>query len=246
MMVSGDKGIEMEEFETNSEWDVIDTSYRVDWESGEASVVFSLKMKRKPLYVLLSVIMPIIMLAVLNIFVFVLPCESGEKSGYAITVFLAFAVFLTIISSTFPENSEVLAVFSIYLIIQTLQSTCISLLALALVRCSSFDRVETPVPMWLQAILRIVSCRPCRQGYRHNQVADSETDLKGNSSQENDKSKCPETIDATSNSADNVLRVAYSWKEVVNMLDRVFFGLFSFILIMSTLIFFIVTMTGSI
>ncbi|XP_045203704.2 acetylcholine receptor subunit beta-type unc-29-like [Mercenaria mercenaria] len=169
-MISGEKGIVIEGFETNSEWDVIDTNYTVDWDSGEASVIFSVKIKRKPLYVLLSVIMPIIMLSILNISVFVLPCDSGEKASYSITVFLAFAVFLSIISATFPENSEAIALFSIYLIVLTLQSTVITLIALVLARCASFDADDTPVPRWLRCLLTAVSCQCCcRRRTRKNQ-----------------------------------------------------------------------------
>lgn len=244
-MVSGEKGIVMDEFETNSEWDVLDTSYRVDWESGEASVIFSIKLKRKPLYVLLSVIMPIIMLAVLNIFVFVLPCESGEKASYAITVFLAFAVFLTIISSTFPENSEVVAIFSIYLIIQTLQSTLISLVALVLVRCSSFDEKETPVPGCLQGMLSIVSCNPCRKRRSKNKIEDSEADLKAIKKLNGKNGDRIVSVRKRRDSADSDtdLFYDYSWKEVVNMLDRLFFAFFTLVLVVSTLVFFIVTAT---
>ncbi|XP_053399145.1 neuronal acetylcholine receptor subunit alpha-3-like [Mercenaria mercenaria] len=242
-MVSGEKGIEMEEFETNSEWDVIDTSYSVDWESGEASVVFSVKIKRKPLYVLLSVIMPIIMLATLNIFVFVLPCESGEKASYAITVFLAFAVFLSIISSTFPENSEVIAVFSIYLIIQTLQSTIISLLALVLIRCTSFDDEKTPVPRCINAVLRTISCRPCRERQERNKITDSEHDVELNEHKK--KSMRADEKGDTNEIPKQVMYSDYSWKQVVNMFDRIFFVIFSLVLIVSTMGFFLAVTTNS-
>ncbi|XP_053399139.1 neuronal acetylcholine receptor subunit alpha-6-like [Mercenaria mercenaria] len=249
-MHSGAKGIEMEEFETNSEWDVIDTNYTVDWESGEASVIFSVKIKRKPLYVLLSVIMPIIMLSALNIFVFVLPCDSGEKASYSITVFLAFAVFLSIISATFPENSEVIALFSIYLIVQTLQSTVITLIALVLARCASFDADKTPVPLWLQCLLTVLSCQCCcRRRIRKNQVADMESDSKGISKiKEIAKTRSAFSKakdDEVSNENESAISPYNTWKTVVNKLDIVFFVFFTLVLVVSTIAFFTATATRS-
>jgi hypothetical protein len=49
-MESGEKGIVMDQFEPNSEWTVLDTSYKVEYEKDEAAVVFTIKLKRKPVY----------------------------------------------------------------------------------------------------------------------------------------------------------------------------------------------------
>ncbi|WAR30960.1 ACH10-like protein, partial [Mya arenaria] len=129
-MLSGAKGIELWNFQENSAWSVVNTSWTVDVETYEATISFTLTIERKPLYFILSVILPITMLAILNICVFLLPCESGEKASYAMTVFLAFAVFLTIVSSTLPQNSDSVAIISVFLIVQTVTSTLITFIAL--------------------------------------------------------------------------------------------------------------------
>jgi hypothetical protein len=46
------------------------------------------------------------LMCILNIFVFLLPADSGERVGYAITVLLAIAVFLTISSDSLPATSN--------------------------------------------------------------------------------------------------------------------------------------------
>ena len=84
----------------------------------EAVVVFELTIRRKPFNILQTVVIPIAILSILNICVFVLPCESGERAGYAITVFLAFAEFMTVFSSTLPETFDRFSLFSMYLVIQ--------------------------------------------------------------------------------------------------------------------------------
>jgi hypothetical protein len=103
----GGKGIELFDFEENGEWTIIDTNADDAIESDEASVTFSMTIRRKPLYYILNIVLPVVMLSILDICVFILPAESGEKTSYAITVFLAFAVFLTIVSTALPQNSEV-------------------------------------------------------------------------------------------------------------------------------------------
>ena len=245
-MTIGDEGFVLDEFESNSEWDVIETSAYEDEETTDSDVVFTIKLKRKPLYVLLSVIMPIIMLAVLNIFVFVLPSDCGEKASYSITVFLAFAVFLSIISATFPENSEVVALFSIYLIIQTLQSTIITLIALILTRVISFDSQGIPVPPRLIWCLKVITFSCCFKKCRRNQVISishkSKADTKNMTNEDIESTHdtrlaSKENGNIEEETDDDPTRFN-TWKEVVNTLDVVYFVFFTFVLVISTIIFF--------
>lgn len=51
-------------------------------------------------------IIPIIILSALQIWVFVVPNESGERIGFSVTVFLAEVLFLTVIQEKIPEASN--------------------------------------------------------------------------------------------------------------------------------------------
>ena len=160
-MVSGSRGINLDHYEENPLWTILDSNWSSQFYQGEAAIRFTIKMKRKPLHVLLSIIMPIVMLAVLNVFVFILPCESGERSGYAVTVFLSLAVFLTIVSTTLPASSDTVAIFSTYVMIQTLQSTVITVMALITIRLSS---KETEVPPCLVKLAYFTHGLSCKGG----------------------------------------------------------------------------------
>ena len=59
------------------------------------SIIFTIK--RRPSFVVMNIILPVVFLALLNILVFLIPVESGEKIGFGITCLLALAVFLSII-----------------------------------------------------------------------------------------------------------------------------------------------------
>ncbi|XP_063719365.1 neuronal acetylcholine receptor subunit eat-2-like isoform X3 [Symsagittifera roscoffensis] len=69
-------------------------------------IVFSLSFKRKPTYFMLNVILPSILINFLCIFNFIIPCETGEKVGYGITVFLAQSVNLMVVSEMMPQGGN--------------------------------------------------------------------------------------------------------------------------------------------
>lgn len=210
MFYSDDTGIFLSELESNSEWDVVSTGWNTIVDILGTNVSFELKLRRKPLYVILVIILPICMLALLNICVFILPCESGEKASYAITVFLAFVVFMTIVTATLPENSENLAVFSIFLIIQTISSTLITITALILIRFHA-KQDDDRVPKTLSNFLRCF----CR---KHRKVDTSDKD----------------SIEENNGAGINIQFI--TWKEAIGIIDRVCFLFFFLVLLLSAII----------
>ena len=73
--------------------------------SNKARVAFQVKLKRLTTYYIVSVVFPVLFLSVTATLVFALPADSGEKMGTSITVLLAFAVYLTIVSEHMPRTS---------------------------------------------------------------------------------------------------------------------------------------------
>jgi hypothetical protein len=108
-------GIVTNEMDVNSEWSVEQTTAR-----NAADVVdgvwYTIVMRRKPLFAILNIICPVMIMVSLNIFVMVLPAESGEKVGFAVTIMLALSVFLTIVSESIPNNSVSVSLLSVYLL----------------------------------------------------------------------------------------------------------------------------------
>ena len=52
----------------------------------------------------------------LNVFNFMIPCESGEKIGYGVTIFLAQTVNLMIISELMPSGGQSVPILGQYLL----------------------------------------------------------------------------------------------------------------------------------
>ncbi|CAC5413489.1 CHRNA7 [Mytilus coruscus] len=85
-------------------WDLVETNFtRIPFPQ---IVNFRIRLRRKPMYFVLNLILPIVLMCILNPFVFLLPADSGERVGFSITVLLAIAVFLTISASSLPAISD--------------------------------------------------------------------------------------------------------------------------------------------
>jgi len=89
-------------YSSHATWDLVKLS--VSKERYPNRLYFNLYLKRQPMFFVLSLILPICYMSILNVFVFLLPADSGERVGYAITVLLAIAVFLTISSDNLPAT----------------------------------------------------------------------------------------------------------------------------------------------
>lgn len=107
------------DFVENSVWSIVSTGSSASPESEvDSEVTFILHLRRKPLYYVMNLILPVVLLGVLNLLVFVIPADAGEKMSFAMTVFLSFAVFLSIISMQLPVNSEKTSLVGSYLVFQ--------------------------------------------------------------------------------------------------------------------------------
>ena len=162
MLSSSSSSVEMLRYKGNSIWDIISTSQSIDNTGGNSEITYTLTLKRKPTFYVSNTVIPILFLGVLNLLVFVIPADAGEKMSYAITVALGFIVFLTIISSELPANSDSTPYLSTYLQIQ------IFLGGLALVISSIQLRLrhkpeDQPVYAFLQVLVKITHCKKIKK-----------------------------------------------------------------------------------
>ncbi|XP_062616770.1 neuronal acetylcholine receptor subunit alpha-7-like [Saccostrea cucullata] len=74
---------------------------------GKTGLTASFTLQRKPYFVVLTVLLPLCLLSVMNLFVFLIPVESGEKISFAITTFLAYSIYLSAIGSSLPAKDNV-------------------------------------------------------------------------------------------------------------------------------------------
>ena len=143
-------------------WTVVNTSAKIDDSSFVSKATFTFRLKRKPQYVIVNVVLPILLLCLLNVLVFILPAESGERVSYAITVLLSIAVFMTIVSDILPKTSEPLPIIGYFLMIDLIVSALIGLCTILNLRVYH-KKDDVPIPKWLIGVNNFLSCN-CRRG----------------------------------------------------------------------------------
>ena len=131
----------------NGEWDLIKTESSIA-DPGASIYMIKLVLARRPVFIVIIVIIPILLLSFLNILVFILPADSGERMSYTITLLLALAVFLTIISDNIPKTSSPLSILCYFIGAQVLLSTIICCVTICNLRLF-FKDDSIPVPDWL-------------------------------------------------------------------------------------------------
>ena len=98
--------VNMDRYVPHNVWEIKGTAVWKPYVEQQEVLVFKFNLKRNSGFYLLNLILPICVLGILNLFVFLLPPESGERVGYSMTVLLSIVVFLTITSSSLPGTSE--------------------------------------------------------------------------------------------------------------------------------------------
>ncbi|XP_060571171.1 neuronal acetylcholine receptor subunit alpha-6-like [Ruditapes philippinarum] len=219
----GSKGVQLEEYVENSEWELVQTSAR-ETNTEEAAVFFTLKLKRRPYFYVLNIIVPVIFLSLLDIFVFVLPVSSGERASYAITVFLSMAVFLTIIADALPQNSMTMSLLSVYLMLMIIVSTFIVILSIAELRLATRDVNTQPISKSFLFFIKcshVITCKVCR------------------------KSVAPSTRQVSSKEKKrNLPDSRVTWPDIVEAIDIVFFWITMIYTLLITLIIGVVAVNG--
>ncbi|XP_055895559.1 neuronal acetylcholine receptor subunit beta-3-like isoform X1 [Biomphalaria glabrata] len=80
-------------------------------------ITFKLLLKRRPNYLVLTLLIPVTLLAVLCVVSFLLSPEEPEKVSVAITVLLSFTVFLGVVDNDIPETSDNLCLIVAYVVL---------------------------------------------------------------------------------------------------------------------------------
>ncbi|CAC5417145.1 unnamed protein product [Mytilus coruscus] len=159
------------------------------WEFIESSVTkredlqlleFAMKLKRNPMFFVLNLILPICVMIILNMFVFLLPPESGERVGYAVTVLLAIAVFLTISSDNLPATSSPrISSLSLLLFTDVVISAVVVLMVILSLQC--YHREDRyPVTTFMRGFVNVsrrLRCKVCccmRKKEMYNETGNKE------------------------------------------------------------------------
>lgn len=166
----------MSNFDPSNVWEVIQTRSELVNVSDRNAAKFSVVIKRYSLYFAFNIVLPILLLALLSGFLFLLPVDSGERVGFAITCFLSFAVLLQTIMGFLPQTSAPMSLLCYYVIVMVLFSGLLSIINILILKV--YMKPEgTKVPRLLVHFIELIQCikfKRCYKRCRKNKIATKE------------------------------------------------------------------------
>eukprot|EP00057_Strongylocentrotus_purpuratus_P016490 XP_011670964.1 PREDICTED: neuronal acetylcholine receptor subunit alpha-10 [Strongylocentrotus purpuratus] len=157
----------------NGQWDVLDAYFKrnVEWyeccPDRYVDITMYLKLRRKPLYYLYKLVMPIVLLSALSMVGFLMPYNVGViKASLSVTLTLSMTVFLLLVAETIPRTSDSMPLITeYYIIIMVLiaVSTAMNIAVLNIFHRGESGKRE--VPEWLRKLVLFYAARIMCMGF---------------------------------------------------------------------------------
>ena len=110
--------VDLGNFELNGEWDlkrVYAGKYITGSPLGNISIVYcAVELRRRSLFYVMHILLPVFAMSTVSMFVFALPAESGEKISLGISVLISYSVLGLLVADSMPSNSDAMPILSTY------------------------------------------------------------------------------------------------------------------------------------
>ena len=204
---------------------VENNAWILKYAAGEAMYVwgrpiakYTLKLERKYTFYILNLYSPVLIMIFLNTMVFVLPADSGERVGYAITCLLSLSVYMTFASEGLPDSSKPLPIITIVLLTYVILSCLICITTILGLRIHIHDKSDPPSRLFLRLFCFSGRVRCCRAKVSDSTVTD-------------------ETQEPTESGSGEERR-EISWKDIANRFDRICFIVSNVLIVVITTTYF--------
>ncbi|XP_025095100.1 acetylcholine receptor subunit alpha-1-A-like [Pomacea canaliculata] len=207
-------GVVLDSYVGDGEWKVTSTAVRrVTSHLDDAPfsvLVYEVTLRRRPALVVMTIVLPLFILAGLNVFVFIIPHESGARLSFATTSLLSYGIFLASVVNLLPGSVKTLSILVIGMSVFLILSAIYSLISVVFMRlCCREDarRVQEKLQAVTRRLERLV----------HVTVSDLTATQK------------PQPGQARTGTDDRM-----TWKRAVRSLDALLF-IFFFVLVLSSI-----------
>lgn len=107
----------LETYLPHGEWALVkthvwrqDVIYRYYTNEAFPEVFFAIHLRRKYTFYFMYILLPCIMLSCVQLMIFLLPAESGEKISLGVSILVSFSLFLLIVADQVPDTSDAVPV----------------------------------------------------------------------------------------------------------------------------------------
>ncbi len=190
-MIPDSRDVITSQYINSSEWEIISATKKQNSLKYACcpypylDVTVTITLQRKPLYYVFNVITPCLVLAMTILFGFFLPPESGERISLTITILLAVAVFLQLVSDNLPRNSDSVPILAIFYMVIMAESALSLITTCVVLVChfrASARGVERP-PEWMRnlffkKISKIIKVRRVKIKHLTAKVSESNDDCR--------------------------------------------------------------------
>ena len=152
---AGDGEIDFGYYHPNRLWNIEKHEILYPPRDNHSVLRYDLYIHRRDTFMIVYVVIPVVLVGSLNCFVFLIPASAGERTSVAVTAFLAFVVFMTMINGSVPASSDPVAYLFYYMLFLLAYSGVIMILAILSLQI--YEK-EGKVPYLLKKLVDIVSC----------------------------------------------------------------------------------------
>ena len=204
-------------FSENNAWILVSTSSKIAYFGPQPFVKYYVTLERRYTFYILNLFSPVLIMAFLNSMVFVLPADSGERIGYAITCLLSLSVYMTYASENLPRSSKPLPIITLVLICYIVISALISVGTVTGLRLHIRESSKSPPTILIK--LFSLSCETCTRKRKVDVLKEL-----------NDVEKAwPDVVSKD-----------VSWKDIANRFDRLCFIISNFCTFLLAFLYFMI------
>lgn len=176
MIYPFNSSVDLTYYSENGAWELLSTTTRSEKLSYYSVAVFSLHLKRRPLYFVIYILIPLCTMLILNTLVFMLPPDSGERVGYSIDCLLALTVLITLVSEGLPQDSNPMPVIGYVLTVFLIISAIICVETIFILRLHH-EEDNKEIPPFFRKIYNILTCATCKKRSGSVRAYSSHTDF---------------------------------------------------------------------
>ncbi|KAK0136586.1 5-hydroxytryptamine receptor 3E [Merluccius polli] len=170
---------------TVGEWELMDITAEKEPPFEFDELKFHIALRRKPTLYVVNLIIPSCFLITVDLFSFMLPPQSVDRSSFKMTLILGYTVFLLLMNELLPVTGNTIPLINVFF------SICLALMVASLLETILITNLHSssshfaPVPHWVKVV--VLNTLGCLVGFPLKPAKDNLTDVAPNAVKEENK-----------------------------------------------------------